>query len=282
MKDYRDSLFRFLFGNEETKEWTLSLYNAIHDTNLTDKNLINFVDIGDAFFSKYRNDLSFICLNDLEMYEHQSTWNPNMPLRFLLYYLMAMEHLYDRNSKIIYSSTAMKVLTPHFIVLYNGEKPLKSNELKFSGLCASNDSSLEVKVRCIDINHGDGEILQKCQCLYEYVYVTERMKTIMKKGQDEETLRRLIGNLLKNLPESFIIKSRLLKYEKEVTGMILDPYNEELHLQVVAEEAMEKGKAIGADKVRKDMVKRLLSLNYSVHEIVKIMGLQSKDISQIS
>ena len=63
--------------------------------------------------------------------------------------------------------------------------------------------------------------------------------------------------------------------------MILKPYNEELHLQVVAEEAMEKGKAIGADKERKEMVKRLLSLNYSVQEIVKIMGLRSKDKSQI-
>ena len=85
MRDYRDSLFRFLSGNDETKEWTLSLYNAIHGTDYTDKNLITFVDIGDAFFSMYRNALSFVCIDHLEMCEHQSTWNPNMPYRFLLY-----------------------------------------------------------------------------------------------------------------------------------------------------------------------------------------------------
>ena len=84
-KNYKDRLFKFIFGNPDNKEWTLSLYNAINKTSYENAEDIQLTTIEDAVYMSMKNDVSFLVDNTMSFYEQQSTYNPNMPMRFLIY-----------------------------------------------------------------------------------------------------------------------------------------------------------------------------------------------------
>ncbi len=83
--EHKDRVFKYLFGNPENREWTLALYNAVNGSNYDNADDIQYNTIEDAVYLGMRNDVSFIIVNELHLWEHQSTYNPNMPMRFLLY-----------------------------------------------------------------------------------------------------------------------------------------------------------------------------------------------------
>ena len=82
-RKYKDTLFRKVFNN---KRDLLSLYNALNNTEHTDESLITINTIEDAIYIGYKNDISFIINSELNLYEHQSSVNPNMPVRGLAYF----------------------------------------------------------------------------------------------------------------------------------------------------------------------------------------------------
>ena len=90
-REYKSRLFSFLFGQEENKGWTLSLYNAMHGTNYTNPDDIQITTIGNFIWMGMKNDLSYIVANTagfyrtMNIHEQQSTWNSNMPLREFIY-----------------------------------------------------------------------------------------------------------------------------------------------------------------------------------------------------
>lgn len=82
---YKDRLFSFLFGSEENREWTLSLYNAVNGSSYTDPSMIQITTIKEVMYLGMHNDVSFLISNEMNLYEQQSTYNPNMPVRLLQY-----------------------------------------------------------------------------------------------------------------------------------------------------------------------------------------------------
>ena len=84
-KQYKDRLFNFLFGSEENKAWTLSLYNAVNGSSYTNPDAIQITTIKEVMYLGMHNDVSFLIAEDMALYEQQSTYNPNMPLRMLQY-----------------------------------------------------------------------------------------------------------------------------------------------------------------------------------------------------
>ena len=84
-REYKDALFKFIFGNESRKEYTLSLFNALNGTCYDDPREVKLVTLEDVLFISIKNDVAFIMSDTLNLYEQQSTWNPNMPLRLLSY-----------------------------------------------------------------------------------------------------------------------------------------------------------------------------------------------------
>ena len=82
---YKDRLFNFLFGTEENKAWTLSLYNAVNGSHYTDPDEIEITTIKEVMYLGMHNDVSFLISNEMDLYEQQSTYNPNMPVRLLQY-----------------------------------------------------------------------------------------------------------------------------------------------------------------------------------------------------
>ena len=117
-REYKSSIFAMLF-RDKTK--LLELYNAISGTNYTDPDILKIVTLENAIYMGLKNDLSLIVLEiRLHLYEHQSTPNPNMPLRDLLYVADQFSDLTkDMN---IYGRKQIKIPSPHFFVFYNGEE----------------------------------------------------------------------------------------------------------------------------------------------------------------
>lgn len=77
-RQYKDRLFRMIFHDREE---LLSLYNAVNGTEYTDASALIVMTLKDVIYLGMKNDVAFLIGCDLNLYEHQSTWNPNMPLR---------------------------------------------------------------------------------------------------------------------------------------------------------------------------------------------------------
>ena len=120
-KKYKDTVFRRLFSDRDN---LLSLYNAVNGTAYTDPSELEIVTLESAIYMGMKNDLAFIIDTNLFLYEHQSTYNPNMPLRDLLYISAEYQKLVDDRS--LYSSALQRIPAPNFIVFYNGEKRKKT------------------------------------------------------------------------------------------------------------------------------------------------------------
>ena len=179
-REYKSSIFAMLF---QDKAKLLELYNAISSTEFTDPDLLKIVTLENAIYMGLKNDLSFLVLEiRLYLYEHQSTPNPNMPLRDLFYVADEFSDLTkDMN---LYGSRKIRIPAPHFFIFYNGEEECPDRDvLKLSDLYyeKEEDPSLELKAIALNINKGHNpELMETCQTLREYAEYTDRVRRYAK------------------------------------------------------------------------------------------------------
>ncbi len=241
-REYRDRLFKFIFGNPQNKEWTLSLYNAVNGSHYTDASAIKLNTIENAVYMSMKNDVSFLVDNTMNFYEQQSTFNPNMPMRFLIYagmiYSKFVEEsrLYHR-----YSSVQQKAPTPKCVCFYNGTDD-KDDQIVLS-LTDSFDgeSDIEVKVKMININFGHNKaLLDACKPLKEYAWFVDKVRS---NQQNMGTLEEAVDEALEELPDESLIKPFLVANKAEVKRMCITEYDE---LRTFAEQR-EEGKIEGIE-----------------------------------
>ena len=94
-RSYKDTLFRMLFND---KEALLSLYNAVGQPDYRDASQLESITLENAIYMNMKNDLAFLINLELNLYEHQSTWNPNMPLRDLFFVAREYEQLIRKDT----------------------------------------------------------------------------------------------------------------------------------------------------------------------------------------
>jgi len=174
-RKYKDTLFRKVFNN---KKDLLSLYNALNNTEHMDESLITINTIEDAIYIGYKNDISFIINSELNLYEHQSSVNPNMPVRGLIYFAELYKGYIDQNNLLIYNERLVKLPFPRYVVFYNGtEDEPEEQELRLSDSfekvlegevqrtdiveAEANKPSVEVTVQLLNINYGCNQELLK-------------------------------------------------------------------------------------------------------------------------
>ena len=116
-RKYKDELFRFIF---QDKRDLLSLYNAVNGTNYQDPEDLEINTLENVIYLKMKNDLSFLVGASMNLYEHQSTWNPNMPLRGLLYFAELYERYINSKGYRLSGNTCIPLPFPNYIVFYNG------------------------------------------------------------------------------------------------------------------------------------------------------------------
>mgnify|MGYP000594527691 CR=1 FL=1 len=105
-RDYKDTLFRLLF---QDRDRLLSLYNAVNGTSYDSPEELTVVPLENAVYMNMKNDMAFLVDFQLNLYEHQSTWNPNMPLRNLFY--AAKEYQVLTRDQSLYAPQLVKIPT---------------------------------------------------------------------------------------------------------------------------------------------------------------------------
>ena len=116
-RNYKDRLFRLIFCE---KKDLLELYNAINGSSYENPDELEIVTLNDVIYIGMKNDLAFILDEILNLWEHQSSWNPNMPLRGLFYFADEYRKYIEMNHLNIYGSSLITIPTPQYVIFYNG------------------------------------------------------------------------------------------------------------------------------------------------------------------
>ncbi len=211
------------------KENLLSLYNAVNHSDYDNPDDLEIVTLENAIYMNMKNDNAFILHDYMNLYEHQSTFNPNMPLRDLIYIAKELEPLLQDDS--IYSSTLLEIPTPRFVVFYNGERIQPERrvlKLSDSFRVPDDEPELELKVTMLNINPGYNlEITEHCQTLMEYMQFVATVRGYVKTSTIEEAVPKAVDECI----EQGILKEFLLRNKAEVVAMSIFEYNEEEELK---------------------------------------------------
>ena len=267
---YKDRLFNFLFGSEENKEWTLSLYNAVNGSHYTDPSMIKITTIREVMYLGMHNDVSFLISNEMNLYEQQSTYNPNMPVRLLQYAGNLYEKYFKENSLNKYGGRLLQLPVPKLVVFYNGKKeqPDEMILMLSDSFPEGSDADIEVKVRMLNVNIGrNGMLLEACRPLGEYSWLVDEIRR-NNTTNDEDGMSSAVDRAITDMPDNFVIKSFLELHRTEVKGMLLTEYNEAEAMELFREEGRAEGRAEGIiDTLISLVQKGLLSIKDAADQL---------------
>ena len=272
----RDRLFKAIFGRntDESKQWRLDLYNALRGTNYTDPDALEINTIENVIYLTMRNDISFLVDSQMTLFEQQSTYNPNMPLRGLMYFAQLYQMHLSKSGKTLYHSKLVKIPNPKFIVFYNGSKETADIEyLRLSDAFETKDTTgdFEWTAEMININPGHNETLQKnCKALYNYIQYISRISENKKQG--------LSGIDAVNEAVDWAIKENLLDgffktQKEEILAMSLTEFN--------AEEVIQDVKAEGREEAKIEAAQNFLRENISPETIARCTGLSLEKVLEL-
>ena len=237
-RKYKDILFRFIFKD---KKELLQLYNAINGTSYKNPDDLLITTMEDVIYIGMKNDLSFLIANEINLYEHQSTVNKNMPLRGLLYLAKMYESYVETNGLNRYQKKLIPLPFPRFIVFYNGEEEI-GEELYLRLSDAFEKREEEPAVECvakfININYGHNqELMQKCERLGEYSYFVASVRNYLKEGCNQ---KEAVTCAVNECIEKGILKDVLEKHRAEVVDMFLTTFDRKMYEEALREEGREE------------------------------------------
>ena len=240
----KDRLFRFLF--EKDREALLQLYNALNGTDYKDASRLQVVTIENAVYIVMKNDLAFVITGTLNLYEHQSTCNPNMPVRFLIYLAEEYQMIVEQAEESIYGSKQISLPTPQCIVFYNGEKEVPEEQiLRLSDSFENKErqEDVELTVRMLNINHGHNKtLMEKCRTLSEYAQFVAVSREYAAEGRPmQEALEEAVEYCI----DHGILSEFLRRNRSEVLGMLLEEFDIEKYERTIKKEGYEEGRASG-------------------------------------
>ncbi len=271
-KRYKDTVFRMLFSD---KERLLQLYNAVSGTDYDEPDDLIVTTLENAIYMSMKNDISCMVDMRLALFEHQSTVNPNMPLRDLYYVSDTFAKFH--NDKDMYSPRLIRLPNPRFIVFYNGEaKQPAIRQMRLSDAYTHNEDKphLELVVTQININPGyNGELLRRCPVLGEYVSYVDKVRTYQRQMSLDEAVDRAVNECI----AEGILADFLRANKAEVKNMSIYEYDEELHIKTMMDIGREEGYEAGIIAVAKEMIK-----NGDTNEYVsKITKLTVQEVSEL-
>ena len=275
--NYKDSMFRMLYLD---KKELLSLYNAVNGTDYTDLDSLEINTVQNAIYMKMKNDVSFLFNFQVNLYEHQSTVNPNMPLRDLFYVAdLLQNYVKDCN---LYGRSLIKIPAPRFIVFYNGkEKQPERRVHKLSdAFCKKQENpELELTVTVFNINAGNNaQLLGRCKTLREYMQYIERVREYAKQLPIDEAVERAVTECI----SEGILADFLKRNRAEAIKVSIYEYNEELHLATVRQEGYEDGLSEGIAQGITQSILELLENLGTVPKSVREEIEKQKDMEKLS
>ena len=248
-REHKDRLFRLIFGTEENKKNLLCLYNALNDSHYEDMEGFEFTTLEDVIYMGMKNDISILIQSRMVLYEHQSTYNPNMPLRGFLYIAKLYEKYIEEKGLNIYGRKLIKLPTPQYIVFYNGLEDHPEEEiLRLSDAFMSEKKieGYEWSVRILNVNYGKNkDLMEKCKPLQDYAILVGKIREKIAEGF---SIQEGIDKAVLECIREDILAEFLKKHRAEVLNVCLTEYNEERVLQSIREEEFEFGLKQGIEQ----------------------------------
>ena len=295
-RQYKDTVFRMLFSEKEN---LLSLYNAVTGNAYQNADDLKIVTLENAIYMGMKNDLAFMLETNIYLYEHQSTLNPNIPLRDLIY--IGIEYQQYVNNKSLYSSSLQKIPAPKFMVFYNGTDAVDDRvELRLSNAYEhlAGEPDLELKVLMLNVNEGHNkELMEQCQTLKEYAIYVARVRQYASEMNLNDAVARAIDECIKEgILVEFLRKNRsevkmvsILEYDKEWEEKKLRKAEYEAGrsegIEIGKSEGIEIGKSkgieIGRDKAMAEFVCNMIKYGFSIEKIAEVTGKNAEQIQTI-
>ena len=278
---YKSRIFTMIF---QDKEKLLELYNAISGKNYTDPELLEINTLENAIYMNMQNDLSFIIDARLSLYEHQSTVNPNLPLRFLWY--ISKLYMGMTRKQNIYGTERVEIPEPQFVVFYNGvEEQPERKVLRLSDLYQTRTErieadlgrGLELEAVMFNVNRSHNRtLMEACKTLKDYAEYVYRVRQYAEETTLEEAVERAITECIRE----GILKDFLEKNRAEAKSVSIFEYDEEEHMRQEREQFWNKGMREGMQKgIREGIIQSEQKLLWN--PIQKKLA-RGKSISQIA
>ena len=273
-KNMKDGVFRLLFNDEAR---LLELYNALHGTDYGKEVDLKIQTLEETVFINIKNDIAFLLNNILiVLLEHQSTINPNMPLRFLLY----IARIYDTiiETTRIYRESQVELPTPEFYVFYNGKADYPARQdLKLSHAFCEKDApiNLELVVHVININYEKGaSILKKCKTLQDYSYFIYQERVLEQQGCGRD---EAVRTAIKICKAQNILRDFLEDHEQEVFGMLFKELTEEEAREIYFQDGLEHGLQQGIHKIILDNLEQGTSKERICEKLCRYFSLSPEE-----
>ena len=291
-REHKSSVFCKVFSN---KEDLLDLYNALNETDYQNPEALEMYTLENVVYITMKNDVAFIVDCTLNLYEHQSTFNPNMPLRGLLYFAQEYNRYIETNDINLFSTSVKTIPTPEYIVFFNGNTKQPDKKVLYLSDAFENKTHtgcLECKATMININFDHNkQLMEKCRKLKEYTIFVDTVRKFTL--QTPKNPRKALSLAIEECIENDILRNLLVSQKAEVLELVLTTFNKELYEKELKEEAIaaglaegrEKGLAEGLEKGRTDflvsLVQKKLNKNLSVSEIAKELEQTVDEIQSI-
>ena len=286
---YKDSVFVDFFSEDKTAKTNfLSLYNALHGTDYQSTAILKNIRLKQVLYMSFANDVSYLADGKIiVLAEHQSTINPNMPIRCLEYIARLYEQFYKSKEK--YSRKQLAIPTPEFYVFYNGKEAYSDNsvlELSDAFTQKHDEYALELSVKVININYDKGSpILKISKPLEQYsrfVDTVRRHVAIDREHGFEKAIKECI--------QHDILREYLKRKSKEVLNMLIGEYDYDTDIAVQREEAgkiafakgISQGLSQGSRQKALETARLMKQANCEIPFIEKMTGLSKAEVEAIN
>ena len=289
-RQYQDRLFKAIFGREEHKDWLLSLYNALNGSSYTDPSAIEINTIEGIIYVTMKNDISFLIDSQLNLYEQQSSYNPNMPLRGLMYFAELYQKHLTKQDRDLFTTALVKIPTPNFVVFYNGSRDMPDvTKLRLSEAfeIPAENGDFEWTATMLNINAGRNKtLLQKCKPLYYYSCYVDRVKTNVRSGMTKENA---VSEAVNFAIQNDFLDGYFKIQKAEVLNMSLTEFDQEAYdrhrfnegKEAGIAEGIEKGIAEGERKTSLQNARNFKYRNIPVDIIAECTGLSVEQVNAL-
>jgi hypothetical protein len=275
-RNYKSDVFSMLLENPV---YALEVYNALNGTDYQNPSEVTMKRLEQGISLSIRNDAAFVIDFHINIYEHQSTYNPNMPLRSLIYYADIVRPVVkDRD---LYSRKRIPIDTPHFVVFYNGKEERPEKEiLRLSDSFSLPTDTPELELICTvyNINKGKNQnLLQKCKVLREYMYFVDEVRKNIASGME---LEQAIPDAIEECIRQHVLEEFLRSRKMEVMKAMTLDYTWERREELIRKEEWEDGRLEG----RKEGISQGISrgTSYKLIELVCKKLRRHKSVSEIA
>lgn len=282
---YKDSLFRRVFGAKDNRSarWRLELYNALSGRNHTNPDELEITTLENVIYIKIKNDVSFLVDSQMNLWEHQSTLNPNMPLRGLLYFAVLYHKHLVNIDEALFTTKLVKIPAPQYVVFYNGDDDTDDvSKLRLSDAFIDFESQgdFEWTATMININKNHNERLHKsCKALYDYCRFVDRIKTNIKNGMENEAA---IDEAIDWAAQHNLLEGLIKEQRAEVKMDLLTEFNQEQYDRIRRREGYENGISQGALQKAIEAAINLLRMKLGTPEqIAQAQGLSLEKVLEL-